>query len=273
MRGERGDAAVPPSFAWASGWARPFGMPCLPHIGATPTPLQSVRVPHRLPPIAITSGGRAMLRDRLLRPFVAAGLVVAALASFASPSLAAEATPVASPVASPVAVGGPAAACKQAGGIVRERTPMLGTNPPSTQITLGGARAFCEFTHGEGSDDDSWIAIDLDSLVSPEPTLAVLAYLTKPALPENTGSANPASIYCAHLGGAEIGAQTGAGGGWVTTDTDTPIDVLQACVFGDGSIIDSWGITYHANGIVRGADLTGTFAYQSANPPHVFPAS
>ncbi|MGC4105088.1 MAG: hypothetical protein QM753_01880 [Thermomicrobiales bacterium] len=218
-----------------------------------------------------------MIRERLVRPLAAAsaaaGLVVAVLASCVSPSLAADATPVASPGASPVASGDAASYCVSMGGVVRERTPVLGTNAPATQVTLGGARAFCEFTHGEGSDDDSWIAIDLDSLVSPEPTLAVLAYLTKPPVPQSSGSANPASIYCAHLGGAEIGAQTGAGGGWVTTDTDTPIDVLEACVFGDGSIIDSWGITYHANDIVRGADLTGKFAYQSANPPHVFAQS
>ncbi|MGN6484649.1 MAG: hypothetical protein ACTHMX_09610 [Thermomicrobiales bacterium] len=210
--------------------------------------------------------------DRLMRSLAAAGATAGlVLAAFASPSFAANATPVASPGASPVATGDAAAYCVKVGGIVRERTPVLGTNAPSTEVTLGGARAFCEFTRGEGSDDDSWIAIDLESLVSPEPTLAVLAYLTKPPVPENTGSANPASIYCAHLGGAEIGAQTGTGGGWVTTDTDTPIDVLEACVFGDGSIIDSWGITYHAAGVVRGADLTGKFAYQSANPPFVFP--
>jgi putative hemolysin len=211
-----------------------------------------------------------MLRDHLLRPLLAAGLALATLATFASPSSAAGATPVTSPQASPAAMDA-AAYCTKAGGIVRERTPVLGTNNPSTQIQLGGARAFCEFTHGEGSDDDSWIAIDLNSLVSPEPTLAVLAYLTKPPVPKSTGGANPASLYCQHLGGAEIGATNAVGGGWVTTDTDTPIDVLEACVFGDGSIIDSWGITYHANDIVRGADLTGKFVYQSANPPHVFP--
>lgn len=212
-----------------------------------------------------------MLRDRLLRPLFAAGLVAAALAALVPPSFASDATPATSPQASPAGTMDAAAYCAKAGGIVRERTPVLGTNNPGTQIRLGGARAFCEFTHGEGSDDDSWIAIDLDSFVSPEPTLAVLAYLTRPPVPKSTGGANPASLYCQHLGGAEIGATSAVGGGWVTTDTSTPIDVLEACVFGDGSIIDSWGITYHANDIVRGADLTRKFAYQSANPPHVFP--
>lgn len=209
------------------------------------------------------------MRLQIVRPLFAAGLAIATLASLSLPAFAADGTPAASPAV--VESGDAAAYCVSQGGVVRERTPVLGTNSPATQITLGGARAFCEFTHGEGADDDSSIAIDLDSLVSPEPTFAVLAYLTKPPVPENTGGANPASIYCAHLGGAEIGATSGSGGGWVTTDTDTPIDVLEACVFGDGSIIDSWGITYHANDIVRGADLTAKFVYQSANPPHVFP--
>ena len=36
------------------------------------------------------------------------------------------------------------------------------------------------------------------------------------------------------------------------------------------SIIDSFGIFYHDKGIVRGVDLTSSFAYQSANPPFVF---
>lgn len=226
------------------------------------------------------------IRNLLVRWTVLAtvGLVAVGCATTtASPSFAAEATPVSSPVASPQAssAGTPvpattdaAAYCVKMGGIVRLRTPTLGTNnPPADRLVLGGARGFCEFTGGAGADDGSWIAIDLDSLASPEPTMAVLAYLTKPTLPKDTGGANPASIYCAHLGGAELGATSLNGGGWVTTDTDTPIDVLEACAFADGSIIDSWGITYHAGGTIRGADLTGKFAYQSANPPHVFPES
>ena len=36
------------------------------------------------------------------------------------------------------------------------------------------------------------------------------------------------------------------------------------------SIIDSFGIFYHDKGIVRGVDLTSSFAYQSDNPPFVF---
>ena len=34
------------------------------------------------------------------------------------------------------------------------------------------------------------------------------------------------------------------------------------CVFPDGSMIDEWGITYYAGGVVRGADLALLFDYQ-----------
>jgi hypothetical protein len=36
------------------------------------------------------------------------------------------------------------------------------------------------------------------------------------------------------------------------------------CVFPDLSSIDSWGLTYHAGGVVRGADLGPLFRYQPA---------
>jgi putative hemolysin len=199
------------------------------------------------------------------------GVLTFIAALLPSPLLAqATPSPGATPVASPAASGA-AAYCASVGGIVRTRTPVLGTNDPATQIRLAGAREFCEFTGGAGAEPaTSWISVDLDTLYAEQPTLAALAYLTKPPLPQTTGGANPASVYCASLGGAEIGAKTGAGGGWVTDDSDTPIDVLEACAFGDGSIIDSWGIAYHTNGTIRGADLTKRFRYQSANPPHVF---
>lgn len=183
------------------------------------------------------------------------------------------ATPSASPAA-PGAIQDPAIYCEQQGGVVRERVPVLGTNDPASQIQLAGSRRFCEFTGGAGADPaTSWIAIDLDTLMAVTPTLAALAYLTRPPLPTHTTpGANPASLYCAHLGGSELGSASGVGGGWVTEDTDTGIQVLQACAFPDGSIIDSWGIAYHADGTIRGADLASILQYQPASPPLVFPS-
>lgn len=190
--------------------------------------------------------------------------LIASMALIAPTALAQEATPI---------PGDPAAAyCEQAGGDVRERTPVYGSNNPTAEFPLGAPVRFCEFTGGEGAEPpESFIMIDLDTLYSETPTLAALAYLTTPPLPDIPASQNPASVYCSSLGGAEIGSLTGAGGGWLSEDRSAQIVVLQACVFGDGSIIDSWGIAYHANGTVRGADLTPLFRYQSANPPLVFP--
>lgn len=196
---------------------------------------------------------------RLMAAFIASAALI-----IPSAAIAQQATPVS---------GDPAAAyCEQVGGAVRERTPVYGSNNPMTQITLGNPVRFCEFTGGEGADPpESFIMVDLDTLYSEEPTLAALAYLTMPPLPEDTNGANPASVYCSALGGAEIGSLSGAGGGWESEDRAAQIVVLQACVFGDGSIIDSWGIAYHTNGTIRGADLTDLFRYQSDSPPLVFP--
>ena len=76
--------------------------------------------------------------------------------------------------------------------------------------------------------------------------MAATAYLTKPALPESGGAANPASVYCADLGGAELGGVLAPDGGWVNSADES--DVVQMCVFPDLSIIDSWGLTYHTRG-------------------------
>lgn len=199
-----------------------------------------------------------------------AGLFVLIVAA-AVPAPAQEATPLAD-----VEVGPAAAYCVEQGGIVRHRTPVYGTNGPELwQIELGGARDFCEFTGGEGADPpESWISISLDTLYSELPTLATLAYLTKPPLPGTSGGANPSAVYCAQLGGAyDFGGVGMAGGGWVTDDPAPALDVLNFCVFPDGSMIDAWGITYHAGGVIRGADLTPILRYQSPDPPHVFTGS
>jgi hypothetical protein len=56
-----------------------------------------------------------------------------------------------------------------------------------------------------------------------------------------------------------------AGGGWVLVESAEAAggleDVLAMCVFPDLSSIDSWGLTYHAGGVVRGADLDPLLRY------------
>lgn len=168
--------------------------------------------------------------------------------------------------AAAAAPGGSAGAyCQQQGGVVQFRTPTFGTNTTQT-LPLGGRAGFCRWRASDGSR----IYVGLATLTSRRPTLAVLAYLTRPKLPDIPPSANPASVYCSSLGGSDqFGGANAAGGGWVLRGD--PFDpVLEACMFPDGSIIDSWGLTYHQRGVVRGKNLTKVFRYRSANPPKVF---
>ena len=48
-------------------------------------------------------------------------------------------------------------------------------------------------------------------------------------------------------------------------------EIMAMCMFADGSAIDEWGITYYADGTVRGADLSTKMRYQPKGPlPAVF---
>ena len=155
----------------------------------------------------------------------------------------------------------PAAAewCASHQGTVVERYPASNASS-DTPVALGEAIRFCEFTGGEGADPaDSRISIRLTTLASDQPSMAATAYLTKPEMAESGGSANPASVYCADLGGVELGGQLAPDGGWV--NGADAADVLQMCVFPDLSIIDSWGLAYHTMGTIRGADLEPLFRW------------
>jgi putative hemolysin len=175
----------------------------------------------------------------------------------------AAATPTVPPAAGQA---GPAATyCAEQGGAVLTRYPAYdayGSNP----LRLAGTRQFCEFT----AQDGSRISVALDTLYAEQPTLAVMAYLAKPPLkPGGTPGANPSSLYCTQLGGTDqFGGVNAAGGGWVAEGKAD--DILAECVFPDLSSIDSWGLTYHSNGTIRGADLTAKFRYRPATPPSVY---
>jgi hypothetical protein len=109
----------------------------------------------------------------------------------------------------------PAAAewCANHKGTVVDRYPA--SNAASdTPVAMGPAVRFCEFTGGEGVDpSDSRISIRLTTLASDQPAMAATAYLTKPEMAESGGSGNPASVYCADLGGVELGGQLAPDGG------------------------------------------------------------
>jgi hypothetical protein len=156
-----------------------------------------------------------------------------------------------------------AAYCKQTGGQVEIRSAVYGTNG-SDPLQLAGVKSFCQYT--ANTSGGSRIHILLSTLYTTKPTLAALAYILKPAIGSCNG--NPASCYCSLLGGSDqFGGTTGAGGGWFKKKS---IDqTLEACIFPDMSSIDSWGLTYHSAGIIRGIDLTTVMRYQypgGANP-------
>jgi putative hemolysin len=161
--------------------------------------------------------------------------------------------------AKPGKLGVEAAYCTSTGGLVEVRYAVYGTNNAQQNwLPLAGVEVFCQYTL---ASDGSRIHLSLETLFTTKPTLAALAYYAQ--VPWNgQGQGNPASYYCTQLGGAEIGATDLAGGGWVATGG---IDqILEACVFPDNSTIDSWGLFYHSDSIVRGIDLSTVLKY--ANP-------
>jgi len=154
-------------------------------------------------------------------------------------------------------LGAAAAYCEQTGGQVVKRAPYYNTNGPAAGwLRLAGERQFCKYT---SSTDGSRIHILLQTLYTTRPTLAASAYYAQVPM---TGSCmgNPASCYCTQLGGSDIfGGINLNGGGWV--GDDSPDTVLEACILPDMSTIDSWGLLYYANGIIRGIDLTTVMRY------------
>ncbi len=147
--------------------------------------------------------------------------------------------------------------CQMKGGKVINRTPFYNTNGPVTNwLRLAGSAEFCQFTGTDGSR----IHVLLETLYTTQPSLAALAYYTRPRPNQPPNSGNPASFYCTQLGGSDLfGGVSAAGGGWVGAGS---IDhVLEACVFPDMSSIDSWGLYYHARGIIRGVRLATVLRY------------
>ena len=199
---------------------------------------------------------RPTTRHRIPAALVTLALAGSALCAFGAGAASASSTAAAS-------------YCRSQGGTVQYRTPAFGTNNQAGQLGLAGRLGFCRF---KSKADGSRVYVSLATLASPKPTLAALAYLEKPPTKNGSPNANPASVYCSQLGGSDsFGGINAAGGGWVLK-SDTANPVLEACVFPDLSSIDSWALAYHANGAVRGKDLTKILRYQPTSLPAVFAA-
>jgi putative hemolysin len=155
-----------------------------------------------------------------------------------------------------------AAYCVSTGGKLETRIPAYGTNGAVQDwLILSGRQGFCQYT---SASDGSRIHVSLHTLYATKPSLAALAYYAQ--TPWNgQGDGNPASFYCTQLGGSDsFGGVSAAGGGWVEFNT---IDVvLEACIFPDNSTIDSWGLFYHSDDIIRGIDLSTVLKYPNPYP-------
>lgn len=148
--------------------------------------------------------------------------------------------------------------CRKKGGEVDVREPYFNTNDdnPANWLRLSGKRRFCKFTSPDGSRIHLW----LNTMYTEAPSLAALAYYAKEPLATGCNG-NPASCYCSQIGGSDLfGGINANGGGWV--QMSDPVDtVLEACIFPDMSTIDSWGLTYHSAGIVRGRNLKNVLRF------------
>lgn len=153
-----------------------------------------------------------------------------------------------------------AAYCVRKGGLIEVRQPVYGSNGP-TLLFLSGRQSFCQFTRKK---DGSRIHLLLSTLYATKPTLAALAYYAQQQ-PSGSCAGNPASCYCTQLGGSDLfgGPKDLNGGGWYKKNA---IDqTLEACIFPDMSSIDSWGLAYHTQNIIRGINLAKVLRYKG--PP------
>jgi hypothetical protein len=193
-----------------------------------------------------------MLR-RITGRFVLGSILAAALASGGRADAAVfGAQPLSQIVPDDAAV----AYCAHVGGLPLERYPVYGSNG-SNPLHLAGTNTFCQFT---SKKDGSRIHILVDTLYATRPSLAALAYYAAPPL--GTCNGNPASCYCTLLGGSDVfgGANDPAGGGWYNKKS---VDqTLEACIFPDMSSIDSWGLAYHSDKIIRGINLAHVMRYK-----------
>ena len=191
-----------------------------------------------------------------LMMMICIALAIAVFLPAARPARAGSARNTSSPAVTDLGKAGDY--CVQKGGEVDIRAPYFNTNAdPTSWLRLSGDRSFCKFT---SKQDGSRIHVLLSTLYTDKPTMAALAYYAKVKY-NGQCNGNPGSCYCSQLGGTDLfGGINLNGGGWVMK-SDTVDTVLEACIFPDMSTIDSWGLTYHSFGIIRGRNLNKVLRY------------
>jgi putative hemolysin len=148
--------------------------------------------------------------------------------------------------------------CTQKGGTVQTRSPYYGTNG-GNPLQLAGSAQFCQWVSAK---DGSQVNVLLSTLTAKLPSLAALAYYAEVAYQGANCKGSPGSCYCSQIGGTDLfGGINAAGGGWVLSTDST--DVLDACIFPDLSVIDTYALFYHSAGIVRGKDLSKVLRFKN----------
>lgn len=175
-----------------------------------------------------------------------------------NPPVAQVAAPAAAAAPAPNGLVAASNYCRKTGGKVQVRNAWY-TNSAGAQVRLNGTATFCHYR----AKDKSTVDLDVKTLYSTKPTLAALAYYAELKISKQCHKylADPAVCYCRQeLFGADFFT---TGGSWVVAgqrpngNNRTPF-----CVFSDFSVIDSWGLTYHSAGIVRGMDLSKVLRYK-----------
>ena len=137
----------------------------------------------------------------------------------------------------------PIAFCTNQGGRVQMYRLYSGT-PGSNALAIGYPMQVCSIPNESGSNS---YKLALDTLVSPYPTLAVLAFNSRtPYTPPNsTFSINPSGLYCTQLGGI-VSVNLNLGW-WPLNQSQADFGQSDFCVFPDRSSMDPWMLFYHMN--------------------------
>jgi putative hemolysin len=154
----------------------------------------------------------------------------------------------------------PSAFCTRQGGSVQMYRLYSGS--PGNGQAIGYPMQVCSIPRDPDSPSSYKIAID--TLVSPYPTLAVLAFqsMSPYVPPSGTICGNPSACYCTQLNG-EFSASLNLGW-WPVNKTQVDYGQSEFCVFPDRSSIDPWTLFYHQSNPTMGGSII--FGYQ---PPNV----
>ena len=207
-----------------------------------------------------TPGARQERRKMKIRLILAVG-TIAVLFACAGPAPTTPALGSANHMQQAVAETAAEAYCQKTGGVVQVLNAWY-TTVAGKQKRLNGSAPFCKYT----AKDKSFIYIDVATLYSTVPTEAAMAYYAETKINAACRKFldDPAVCYCQkQLLGSDFFL---AGGSWVPAGTvPNGNNRSPFCVFSDFSVIDSWGLTYHSNGTVRGIDLSTVLRWKPAS--------